>query len=243
MFQRAFFVFAACVLAAATAHGQVKAVITGPKQASLGDLVVLDGSQSQAQKYKWTAVGHGKSFLPVDGGIRLCFASGSPGEYIFALVAAGTNPNGGAEADVALWTVTVGTPTPPTPPTPPQPPTPPTPPAPIPAAGLWVLIVEESGARDKLPAGQREIILGTGPGSVRDYLTSHCAKEGQQPTFRVLDKDDSLERESSTWREVWARPRSAVPWLVASNGTEGYEGPLPQTAAECLTILRKIGGQ
>jgi hypothetical protein len=236
--------FAAVLLSAALpAHAQVKAVVTGPKQASLGDLVVLDGSQSQAQKFKWAAVGHSKSFLPVDGGIRLVFASGAPGEYIFALVAAGTNVNGGAEADVALWTVTVGTPAPPTPPTPVEPPAPPTPPAPIPAAGLWVLIVEESGSRDKLPPGQREIILGTGAGSVREYLTGHCAKEGTQQTFRVLDKDDSIDRESSTWREVWARPRASVPWLVISNGKEGYEGPLPATAADCLTLLRKFGGQ
>jgi hypothetical protein len=44
---------------------------------------------------------------------------------------------------------------------------------------------------------------------------------------------------------VWnRRPREndKLPWLVASNGQAGYEGPLPATAAETLAIIQKLEG-
>ena len=249
----------ACILAVAIlcllfipaiVQAQVKAVITGPKTASLGDLVVLDVSQSQAQKYKWTAVGHSKSFLPVDGGIRLCFASGSAGDFIFALVAAGTNPNGGAEADVALWTITVGTPSPPTPPQPPTPPTPPVPPTPPQpdvtindAPGIWCLIVHESN--DRLPTGQADIISSNAPGSVRDWLNKHCAKDPKgNPQLRIVDKDDPLDRETPQWKAIWQTPGSSIPWIrVVKDGRVLLNQALPPDPATLLTALKAIGGE
>lgn len=84
-----------------------KAIITGPKEANVGDLVILDASQSTGLSYAWALLASDKTYLPVDGGVRVVFASGTPGEYIFALVAAGQNNNGGAAADVATWTVKV----------------------------------------------------------------------------------------------------------------------------------------
>jgi hypothetical protein len=132
----------------------------------------------------------------------------------------------------------------PQPPPQPVPPTPIVTPAPIPAAGLYVLIVEETAVRGELPAGQRAIILGTGAGSVREYLSTHCAKDAKgRPEYRVLDTDDDLARDSKVWRDVWARPRGELPWLVCSNGRTGFEGPLPPTVAECLALLRKYGGE
>jgi hypothetical protein len=130
---------------------------------------------------------------------------------------------------------------PPVPPTPPTPPEPPPTPAPVPDAGLRVLIVHETDSFGDLPAGQREIIGSNAPGSVRDYLNTHCVKVGDEPERRILDKDqpDGLARESTIWQAVWKRPRESTPWIVVSNGKEGFEGPLPQTPAECLSLLKK----
>lgn len=124
----------------------------------------------------------------------------------------------------------------------------PIPPKPI--TSLYVLVVEETNDRQKLPAGQREIILGTGAGSVREYLEKHCqkAKDGT-PEFRFYDTDDTVDNESPIWKEVWNRPRASLPWIVIANGQpkgsggQGYEGPLPKTVAETLSLLRKYGGQ
>ena len=93
-----------CVTAIAQ---QPSAVITGPKEAPVGDLVILDASQSQGLGFLWLLVNSDKSFLPVDGGVRCVFASGSPGKFIFVLVCSGTNNNGGPAAATAKHELTV----------------------------------------------------------------------------------------------------------------------------------------
>jgi hypothetical protein len=130
---------------------------------------------------------------------------------------------------------------PPTPPTPPTPPEPPPSPSPVADAGLRVLIVHETDAFGDLPAGQREIIGSNAPGSVREYLDTHCIKVNGEPERRILDKDqpDGLARESTIWQAVWKRPRASIPWIVVSNGKEGFEGPLPLTPADCLALIKK----
>ena len=114
-------------------------------------------------------------------------------------------------------------------------------PAPIPAAGLHVLIVEESAERGKLPINQQSIILGA---TVRDYLDTHCAVEADGKThgYRIWDKDVATNNESQLWQDAMKRQRSSVPWVVISNGREGYEGPLPKSVDEMMTLLRRFGG-
>lgn len=82
---------------------QCKAVVTGPKESLSGDLVILDASQSQAQKYLWKLLESDKSFLSTDGGLKCIFAAGvdEPRTFHFILVVAGTNANGGPEVDIA----------------------------------------------------------------------------------------------------------------------------------------------
>ena len=81
-----------------------KAVITGPKDAPPGELIVLDATQSSGvvdNGYLWLLVNSEKSFLAVDKGLKCVFSTGTPGDYWFVLVVAGTNPNGGPAADKA----------------------------------------------------------------------------------------------------------------------------------------------
>jgi hypothetical protein len=116
-------------------------------------------------------------------------------------------------------------------------------PAPIPDAGLRVFIFEETADRDKLQPGQREALLADGPGSVRDYARTHCVKIGNQPEFRLIDKDQDLTRDTVAVQLAGKLPRTSLPWLIVSNGKSGQSIPLPATAAETLAILKKFGGE
>lgn len=110
--------------------------IEGPTEALPGDLIVLEAT-GQHDSVRWFLGNSHKSFLPVDGGTRVVFASGTPGEYRFFAVGA-TIDAGKISLDEDTHTVVIGTPGPaPVPPSPtPTPPTPvppaPTPPAPVP---------------------------------------------------------------------------------------------------------------
>jgi hypothetical protein len=176
-----------------------------------------------------------------------------PGAYKVALRVIYLDAAGVPDFDEAEALVTIGPPAPPVPPLPPVPPGPtppgPTPPAPapIPKPGLRVLIVEETGERAKLTAGQREVIFG---GTVRDYLRTHCATDPQNPdgAFRIWDKDvnSAGDPDNIIWRSAMIRPRPGpLPWVVISNGTTGYEGPLPAdtTGEKFIALLKQYEGK
>lgn len=114
----------------------------------------------------------------------------------------------------------------------PKPPTP----APIPVAGLRVLIVEETAERIKLTKGQLEFISSA---KTRSWLDSICVKENNQPAYRIYDKDASAEGDSEVWRNAMARPRTTIPWIIVSNGTTGFEGPMPATVDEIKSLIQK----
>jgi hypothetical protein len=121
-----------------------KAIITGPKEAQAGDLIVLDASESTGTSRLWLLAVSPveKSFLPVDSGLRCVFATGTPGKYTFVLVVAGTNPNGGALAEMTTHSVTVqGTGPPVVPPVVPPIVTPPDPTLPPVTTGVTYLVV------------------------------------------------------------------------------------------------------
>jgi hypothetical protein len=175
-----------------------------------------------------------------------------PGVYKVALRVIYVDAAGVPDLDEAESVVTIGPPAPPVPPLPPVPPGPnppgPTPPAPpIPKPGLRVLIVEETGERAKLSAGQREVIFG---GTVRDYLRTHCVTDPQNPdgAFRIWDKDvnSAGDPDNVVWRSAMIRPRPGpLPWVVISNGTTGYEGPLPAdtTGEKFIAMLKQYEGK
>lgn len=127
----------------------------------------------------------------------------------------------------------------------PKPPTPPTPKVdpPIAGDGLRMLVVWESADLSKYPSG---IVQAMTSAEVRDYLRRKCPKgpDGVTPEFRIFDKDQSVASESATWRDAKARADKAgrVPWLLVSNGKDGYDGPLPESAGTLLDILKKYGG-
>ena len=128
----------------------------------------------------------------------------------------------------------------PVPPTPPGPNPPgPDPLPPIPGAGFRVLFVVETKDLSTLPSAQVQSLTAK---EVREYLDSHCVKEGNQPEYRIFDKDTDMSRASQVWKDAMARPRSSVPWIIVTNGKTGYEGPLPPNTAELMKLLKQYGG-
>lgn len=84
--------------------------IRGPAEAALGDLVVLE-AVGQYDAAKWFLGNSPKSFLPVEGGSKVVFASGTPGEYRFFAVGASVEA-GNVSLDDATFTVRIGHPGP-----------------------------------------------------------------------------------------------------------------------------------
>jgi hypothetical protein len=118
--QRLLFGLLLCVAATAAAQ-QPKAVITGPKEARCGALVVLDATSSEGVGRLWLlAVSPEEtSFLPVESSTKCLFASPVQGRYEFVLIVSGVNANGGPAADMARHVVTLtGGVSPPDPPGP-----------------------------------------------------------------------------------------------------------------------------
>ncbi len=58
----------------------------------------------------------------------------------------------------------------------------------------------------------------------------------------MWDAGVDASQESQLWQDALKRKRGALPWLVISNGKSGFEGPLPATVDETLTLLKKYGG-
>jgi hypothetical protein len=174
------------------------------------------------------------------------FTADQPGRYRVVAWAGGDNRD---SSQGSVCTVIVGDAPPPVPPGPnppgPNPPTPPGPtpgPAPIPADGLHVLIVYESADLNKLPKDQLNVLYSQ---SVLGYLNTHCAKgpDGKTPEWRIWDQNVPTGAEAKVWQDAMARKRDKLPWLIVSNGREGFEGPLPPNTDAMLRTLQTYGGK
>lgn len=106
--------------------------------------------------------------------------------------------------------------------------------APIPDPGFRVMIVYESSKSDELP----DYVYHA---DFRAYLSQVCAKgpDGKTPEFRIVDPQLVTAPTSALWAKAMARERKSLPWIVVSNGKNGFEGPLPKTKAETLALLAK----
>lgn len=134
-------------------------------------------------------------------------------------------------------TLAVGdTPIPPKPDPPKPDPPKPVDPTPIPEPGFRVLIVYETAA----VSPQIASILSAD--AIRSYAREKCVKDGTTPAFYTFDKDADTTKFFPWVGKAMARPRTALPWILISNGTSGFEGPLPGTVSETLALMRKYGG-
>lgn len=102
----------AAAIAPGSAAGGPVAVIAGPSRANPGDLTVLDASGSTAAGFAWVLADSDKTFLEVEQGRKLVFASGTAGKYTFVLVAANADASGRPSVALAKHVLTVGEPGP-----------------------------------------------------------------------------------------------------------------------------------
>lgn len=125
------------------------------------------------------------------------------------------------------------------PPKPVDPTDPVVPPAPK-LGQLKVLIIEETGSRGELPSDQIGIFTSV---PIREYAKKACSKDAKgNPDFLVFDKDVSVEGTAEWVQQAWKQPRQDLPWILLSNGTTGYSGPLPENIDKTLELLKKYGG-
>ena len=74
--------FSVFLLLCSSLYGQVTCVITGPSKSNPGDLVVLE-LETNATAIVWSLGNSDKTFLPVEQGRKVVFASGRQGKYKF----------------------------------------------------------------------------------------------------------------------------------------------------------------
>jgi hypothetical protein len=101
-------VILACVFTTSAFGADAKALIHGPKDAGLGNLVVLDASGSTGRQFKWKLLNSQLTYFEAEGGRKLIFASGEKGTYHFALVVADVDANDSVSVDIAIHVLVIG---------------------------------------------------------------------------------------------------------------------------------------
>lgn len=137
-------------------QAQTTIQIAGPAEVPPGDLVVLS-VQTTAQEVQWFLGNSDKTFLPVENGRKIVFASGLPGRYRFHAVAFSARLEGEdivTESASAVHVLTITGPVPPTP-TPPGPQPPPGPNPPVPPGPTPGPVIPEGLAREIYDATMR----------------------------------------------------------------------------------------
>jgi hypothetical protein len=127
-------------------------------------------------------------------------------------------------------------PEPPPPGPPPPDPVPPAPPGPVTPQKLWVVIVEETADA----VATRGAFLSDQ--TLRKFMEAHGHR------WRVVDKDvvgtDGKPPEDVQRFLADARARKLpMLYLVNAKGQTVHQEPVPATAAELLTLLKKWGGE
>lgn len=123
-------------------------------------------------------------------------------------------------------------------PTPPPGPTPS--PAPIPEPGFRVMIIYNGKTLNTLPITQSTFMRGQ---TLRDYLYANSVESDGTPAWRIWSDEVDATNDLPRWQTAYKRPRTASPWLIVSDGTKGFEGPLPTTLEATMDILKQIKGQ
>jgi len=160
----------------------------------------------------------------------------SPGKVELILIPAGVS----TETDIVRQVLTVSGigPNPPPVVDPVVPVDPIVPPTPT-VGKLKLMILEDPSQRASLPASQVAVLTGQ---TLREYAKSHCTATDGAADFRMLSVRQDVSNQAAWIKAAFAEPRASLPFLVVSNGTSGFAGPLPATVAETMTLLQRYGG-
>jgi len=121
---------------------------------------------------------------------------------------------------------------------------------PIPGEGFRVLIVRETKDLAGLTPQQVAIFSST---DVRNYLNQKTVLEGNQRAYRIWDQNTDVSRENENWKIAFngvlnGDPKhditkaTSFPWVIITNGKDGYAGPLPKNVDEMMAKLKQFGG-
>lgn len=195
-------------------------------------------ADTDGKEVRWYSPDKGLQVFPVEllkDSKTAVVTANAPGRYrLIAWTAKGDVPS-----DPAICVVVIGDAPPDPGPNPPKPPDPPVPPPdPSPISGKRVLIVYETADASRLPEKQQQILYGKTP---RDYLNQKCDPDpdGKTKGWRIYDKDVDTSGEAKVWQDAMKRERKSLPWLIIGNGKTGYEGPLPSTVDEFMSLAKK----
>lgn len=194
-------------------------------------------ASTNGKEVRWYSPDKGLQVFPVEllkDSKTAIVTANVPGRYrLVAWTAVGDIPS-----DPAICVIIVGdAPTPGPGPGPNPDPIPPTP-SPSVTDGKRCILIYESAELSKLPEKQRQILTAK---VVRDYLRAKCDKEpdGKTPSCGFFDKDDALDGYSPKLSSLMKRERKQVPWVIVGNSKTSYEGPLPASLDEFMTLLKK----
>ena len=238
------------VACAASSFAQVSAVVTGPPQTDPGDLVILDASTSKGTAFQWVLVGSKKTFLPIEGGKKVVFASGQPGRYQFVLVVGGAGADNSLAVATAEFDLLIGDPPLPNPtplPTPiPNPvPNPPTPPVPTPVTeGKRLLILCRSSEGTSPQLAQGIIRLRAGPAA--EYLTQKKHRFLNLSAMEPFPPGYGANAQAA-WEKLKMLKLPAIAIVASdmadSSGLLFVESlKLDATDVDILDILKRFGG-
>ena len=199
---------------------KVVAVIDGPATAELGDLIILDGSESLGvDASKWMlasqppGVDKSRSLLAVDGGSRAVFASGTAGEYKFLLSVAGV-VDGKAQLAIVAHVVKIGNVPPPGPQPPPGPGPQPPPPGPGPVLTGWAKFAYDTAFPIVVPHRAKAVDIASNMEAVGSGLAAGRYGNGAETDqiAAALKELTDMNRASlpvGPVRDAW------LPWLTA----------------------------
>jgi len=106
---------------------------------------------------------------------------------------------------------------------------------PIPTTYPHVVIIEETGGREKLSDEDLCAMLNQLTTGVKGYVSAK-APTGKNPGFRRYDEDQEVSRDPD-YIAAMARPRQSVPWIIASDGKQGFEGPFTASSVDQLVEM------
>lgn len=182
-----------------------KAVLTGPANAAVGQMVTLDASNSSGQIRDWSTMPPQRAEI-VDGGAKFIFVPQGGGEILVNLVTTSIH-KGRLVRDSARHYVTVGGGPAPTPPPGPNPlPIPPLPPPPQPggmsefARTACVALVQSSNR-----AAEAKRVATAFRGVADDVAAGRISTSTEVSAAAISRMSEALGGDASAWR----------PWLQA----------------------------
>lgn len=194
-------------------------------------------AETTGKTVRWVPLDKGLKLLPPEllkSSLTGIVYARLPGRYRLLAYTASSD---GEPSEPAITTVVVGEPGP-VPPGPiPPGPIPPVPP-PDPTTGQLVLIVYETSNLSKMPEKQQQILYGQ---TTRSYFDAKLPLEqaGKVHAWRIWDADVDTKAEAKAWQDAMKRPRASLPWVLIENKGQRFEGPLPASVDEAMTLFKK----